>query len=113
MFELSVNPETYELKRFSLTLCNHYSFEDGLLSLPEYVEGTIAIEGPLKTECSTFSVTVYNDGVYIKTSSDSPTVYIKCGNIIFSIANNNELSSVLIVGLTDDEIAHVKTELTA
>ena len=28
MFEISVNPKTRELKRFTLTLCNHFIIED-------------------------------------------------------------------------------------
>lgn len=111
MFELSVNPETRELKRFTLTLCNHFTIEDKSLLPPTYETGSISIDGPDKTECSAFSVKVFNDGLLIETSHEVATKHIKSGHLIFGLSSFDEVTAVYISDLTSDEIAHVKSEL--
>lgn len=111
MFELSVNPDTRELKRFTLTLCNHFSIEDKLLSLPTYETGSLSIDGPDKTECSAFSVKVFNNGLIIETSREIATKHLKSGHLIFGLSSSDEVTDVYITDLTSDEIAHVKSEL--
>ncbi|MDO4392942.1 MAG: hypothetical protein Q4C80_00830 [Bacillota bacterium] len=112
MFEVSVNPETYEIKRFSLTLCNHYSFVDAIMVLPTYEEGILHITGPTTTECSLFNANVYKDGLEIRISSELASRYLKSGQLIFALTENNKLTSVFITELTPNNIDHVKTELT-
>lgn len=112
MFELSVDPNTFELKRFLLTLCNHYALEDASMVIPEYEEGVIYIMGPTSTECPMFEVTVYDNGLRIVTSSETASRYLKCGHLIFALTENNSLASLLITDITPDNLSHVKTELT-
>lgn len=113
MFELSVNPETKELKRFTLTLCNHFSIEDKLLSLPIYEAGSLSIAGPDKTEYSTFSVKVFKNRLMIETSHELATKHLKSGHLIFGLSSSDEVTDVYITDLTSDEISHVKSELNA
>ena len=113
MFELSVSPATKELKRFTLTLCNHFIIEDKSLSLPTYEVGSFAIDGPDKTECSAFSVKVFNDGLMIETSHDVTSKHLRSGHLIFGLSSSDEVTTVYIADLTSDEIAHVKSELNA
>ena len=113
MFELSVNPETKELKRFSLTLCNHFTIENRPLTLPTYEVGTLSIAGPDKTECATFSVKVFKDGLMIETSPKSASKYFKSGHLIFGLSSSDEVTSVYVTDLTRDEITHVISELNA
>ena len=113
MFELSVNPETKELKRFTLTLCNHFTIENRPLTLPTYEVGTLSIAGPDKTECATFSVKVFKDGLMIETSPKSASKYFKSGHLIFGLSSSDEVTSVYITDLTRDEITHVISELNA
>lgn len=112
MFELAVNPKTYALKRFSLTLCNHYEFKNDDLKLPEYEEGVIHITGPITNKCPSFKAYVYKNGIEITISSEIATKHLKSGHLIFALTENNELTSVLITDLTPDDLHHVKTELT-
>lgn len=111
MFEISVNPETYEIKRFSLTLCNHFSFVNAKMMIPKYEEGILHISGPATTECSLFNTIVYEDGLEIIVSSESASIYLKTGQLIFALTDNNELTSVFITDLTANNIDHAKAEL--
>lgn len=113
MFELSVNPKTKELKRFTLTLCNHFTIEGKSLSLPTYEVGGFTISGPDKTECSSFSVKVYNNGLMIETSNEIASKHLRSGHLIFGLSSSDEVTAVYIADLTSDEIAHIKSELNA
>jgi len=111
MLELSINPETHELKRLTLTLCNHYNIVDTPLNIPEYETGALLIDGPDSTECESFMVDVYTDGVKISMSSAPAQKYYRSGHLIFSIGDSDILTAVYIVGLTVEDIAHIKNEL--
>ena len=112
MFEISVNPETRELKRFTLTLCNHFIIEDRSLLPPTYETGSLSIDGPDKTECSAFYVKVFNNGLLIETSHEVATKHVRSGHLIFGLSSSDEVTAVYIVDLTSDEIDHVKSELS-
>lgn len=113
MFELSVNPKTRELKRFTLTLCNHFTIVDKSLSLPSYEVGSISIDGPDITECSKFSVKVFNNGLMIETSHEVASKHLRSGHLVFGISSSDEITAIYIADLTNDEISHVKSELNA
>ena len=111
MFELSVHPKTHALKRFSLTLCNHYEFSETLLVSPVCDEGTLYITGPESTECSTFVATVYKNGMRIILSNATADKYIKSGNLVFALTDNNLVVSVSLIDLSEKEVSHIKSEL--
>ena len=111
MLEISVNPKTNLLKRLSLSLCNHYSIEDAMLSAPASDEGSLSIEGPASTECDKFLVKVFNDGIQIDLSSKEVVHNYKCGQVIYSISADNTLTAVYIPSLAENELAHAKREL--
>ncbi len=113
MFELSVHPKTNALKRFTLTLCNHYEIMETALECPICEEGSLFIEGPDSTECGIFLLQVYSNAVQIKLSDSPVNKSIKSGNLIFSLSDNNELISVIISNLSETDIAHIKRELKA
>ena len=111
MFEFAVHRETHAIKRFTLTLCNHYAIIEGNLSVPDSVDGALMLDGPDTNECKTFMVNVYSDGVLIKLSEENPSVYYRTGNLILALTENNELTDVYLVNLSKAESDHVKNEL--
>lgn len=111
MFELSVDKDSHILKRFCLTLCNHCSFEEVSLHVPNCDEGVLYFYEPNTIECETFSLTVYTNGIKLQTSIKSLSSHIKCGQVIFAFTDSEELGAILITELTKDEILHVKNEL--
>ena len=113
MFELSVNPKNHALKRFTLTLCNHYEIMETALDYPICEEGSLYIEGPESTECKSFLLQVYSNAAQIKLSDTPVNKNIKSGNLIFSLAKDNELVSVVISDLSETELSHIRRELTA
>jgi hypothetical protein len=112
MIELSADSKTNALKRFSLTLCNHYEIVDSKMIIPDSVEGAITLLGPDVTECKCFLAKVYSDGVEIKLSDTVADHYLKTGQLIFALSEDNELSSVYIIDLSEHDIDHVKCELS-
>ena len=47
------------------------------------------------------------------TLSDHPaTLYRKSGHLVFAFSDNNELVSLHLVGLTEADVSHVRSELT-
>ena len=111
MFEISVHPETHVIKRFTLTLCNHFTVIDKDMSVPICIDGTIIIDGPDTTECETFMVNLYNNGMLIKLSDEEPKFHYKSGNIIFAISDNGKLTEVYIINLAKTDVNHAKKEL--
>ncbi len=112
MFEFSVDPESKDLKRFSLTLCNHYSIETGKIKKPASLDSSIAITGPEKMECDTFVVKVYEDGILIEISTNPATKHLRCGQLIFGLTDSDELVTLHIMDLSSSDISHIKKELT-
>ena len=111
MFEISVHPVTHVIKRFTLTLCNHFSIIDRDISVPDCIDGTMMIFDPDSTECETFTVNLYNNGMAIKLSSQMPGLCYKSGNLVFAVGENDVLTEVYLINLTETEVNHVKNEL--
>lgn len=111
MFEISVHPESHVIKSFTLTLCNHFMVIHKDMSIPNYIDGTMMIDGPDTIECETFMVNIYNNGIRIKLSDQKTKVCYKSGNIIFAINNNGELTEVYLINLTKTDVNHAKNEL--
>ena len=69
------------------------------------------IDGPDTTECETFMVNLYNNGMLIKLSDEEPKFHYKSGNIIFAISDNGKLTEVYIINLAKTDVNHAKKEL--
>jgi hypothetical protein len=113
MLEMAVNPKSKILKRVSLILCNHYSFENATMPIPDADEGCLYIEDSDTTECDTFITRVYLDGIEIILSNNASAKYYRCGNIIFSMDASDTLVSVHFIKLSPQDINHVKNELSS
>ncbi len=111
MFEISVHSETRIIKRFTFTLCNHFTVIKNDIPIPNYIDGTIMIEGPDKVDCDSFMANLYNNGLLIKLSAQETKVNYKSGNLIFAIGNNNKLTEVYLINLIEKEVKHIKKEL--
>ena len=111
MAEFSVHPNSHTLKRFSLTLCNHYEIKEEPICIPPCPNGTITITGPVTTECKMFLATVYIDGLQIILSDTPASRYFRTGQMIFAFSEENELTSLYLTNLTEKEVSHIKNEL--
>lgn len=112
LFEFSVHPKTYMLKRFTLTLCNHYEIIDDRMAHPICDEGALYIDGPDSIECETFLLSVYSDGLRINISTAPVENSFRSGNLVFSISNEGELVDVYVCNLSEQAITHVTRELS-
>ena len=111
MLEFSVHPVTHTLKRFMLTLCNHYEIKDSSLDIPKCNEGTVSISGPDRLECEIFKAIVYRNGMNILLSSEPADHHFKSGQIIFSFTKENNIAGIILTELSETEITHIKSEL--
>jgi len=112
MIEFDVDKDTRLLKRLTLTLCHHYVFEEEKVEIPQFIEGTIYINELFLIECNKFQTKVFTDGIVIETSENYASRHIKYGNVIFALSDSEEIVAITIIDLKEDEIEHVKNELT-
>jgi len=112
MFELVSDSKTGIIKQFTLTLCNNYKMENAKLVLPEYIEGVLCVQGNEPVACDMFCTHIYSDGVKVCISEKESVKHMKCGHLILSFTEEDELTTVYIVNLSETEINHVKAELS-
>ncbi|MCF0109093.1 MAG: hypothetical protein HUJ57_03220 [Erysipelotrichaceae bacterium] len=112
LLEFCVDYDNGYLCKFILSFCSHYSFINDDIEIPEAEPGRIKLNYPSHNDCDMFSVSVYNDGIYIKISKAPVKSFISSGQLIIGIDGNNDVAEVYIYDLSSDEAGFVKNELT-
>ena len=112
LLEFSVDSKTNKIKKFLLVLCNHFEVLNEDLpasTIPE--TGCLSINLPQHNECNTFIVRVYKNAVDIRLSNLSVQHAVKSGQVIFGLSVDNDLVSVTVVDMTEQEVSHTIDEL--
>jgi len=113
LLELSVNRETGLLKKLQVVVCAHYTLSDETAPvIDDAKECSLLLDFPQHNECNFFLMTVYSDGVFITLSNNPAVQYYKCGQVVYGLTADNNMSSILIAGMSETNIAHTKYELT-
>ena len=83
LLELACEEATGILRRVTLVICSEYSVSDRCLPQIRCAsDGRIRIDGSLKEEVPTFSVTLFRDGIEILLSSERPSFYVRTGQLV-------------------------------
>ncbi len=106
LLELQVDPSSGAVCQVTLTLGAHSVFAGGALEVPEAQEGLLVPAWPREFLTDTMCVSVYDDGVSIRLSAKLPARYVRSGDVIFGIAADEELTDILLVRLTAEQVAH-------
>ena len=113
LLEFFANSSTYVIKKMQIVTCNEYTFSE--CSGPEitsFEEGSLCMSLSQHNDCDTFHVTVYNDSVEVKLSSDAVQKYYKSGQVIFGISSSDTLVSVLVTEMSAEEVLHAREVLS-
>ena len=113
LLEFSVDRETNSIRKFILVLCNHYEVLDmEFQSATVYKRGSISLNLPQHNECNFFRTLVYRNAVDILLSNKTVHSAIKCGQVLFGLSEDNELVSVTVVEMSENDIDHTIEELS-
>lgn len=110
LLEFSLNKDSKELKKITLSLCNHFEINNENYQIPETSESTIFISDTGKVECELFILSLYDNCALIKLDSNNTCTYYKSGNVIFGLTADNSISEIIFT-LTQSEYNHIKFEL--
>lgn len=106
--ELQVSRGEGTICQVTLTLCDWFEVRSGHLSVPDAVEGLLAIEGGHRIESDSLFVTIYDDGLDLALSGKIPMSYVRSGDVIFGISADEEVCKVLLVNQANNETEHAK-----
>ena len=113
LLELSIDNDSKIIKKLQLVICNHYVFTNDVFNNDlNCLSGSIGFDYTQHNECEAFQVTVYTNAVIIKLSDAEPKKYFSCGQVVFGFLDDNEVSSVIVTGMSAREIEHTKSELS-
>lgn len=113
LLEFSVDGNTGVIKKLQLVICNHfkifgYDYPEELIA----ASGSIVFDYPQHNDCEFFSVKVFNNAVDIKLTEKEPSFFYFCGQVVFGVSDEDELSEIIVSEMNEMEIKHTKNELT-
>lgn len=112
MLEFAFDTNTKQLYRILLVICENFSIKECCFSLPDIFEsGSLLFDHSIDKECSIFHCEVFKDAITLKLRENKVNKSIISGNILWEIDNKNELISVTLFNLSNEEIKHTITEL--
>lgn len=112
LLEFAFDTNTKQLYRILLVICENFSIKECCFSLPDIFEsGSLLFDHSIDKECSFFHCEVFKDAVTLKLRESKVNKSIISDNILWEIDNKNELISVTLFNLSNEEIEHTITEL--
>ena len=114
LLELASAGDSDVLKLMQLTICHHYSIlESGYdYNSIDISDENLSLELPDHTECDTFMVSIYDNCIVIKLSSEEPTKFCKSGQLLFGIIDSGCIESIIVTEMTAENIEHTLNELS-
>lgn len=114
LLELSVDKDTKSLQKLQITICHHYLIDDTSFSIESLntTDEDILFELPDHNECESFYMHVYSNCAVISLSDNKPTNYVMCGQVLFGVNDTHKILSIIVTGLTENDINHIRDELS-
>ena len=112
LIELQLNPDTMAVSQVTITECKHFDERSEAMPLPSSEEGIAVIDMPKRADCGNLWVTVYDDGLAISVVNKLPTRYVRMGDVVFGVSADDDLASILMTGLSLEEVSHARMELS-
>lgn len=113
LLEIAVNKNTNMLKRIQVTLCHHYSIIDNVFDVSGVttINEDVCLELSDHNDCSCFNMKVYKNSAVLVLSNAITTKYVKCGQVLFGLDSEENISTLIVSELTKSDIEHIKNEL--
>lgn len=114
LLEISVNKESCMIKRIQVTLCHHYTIVDDLFDISSItpVNEEVKLELPDHNDCNYFNMAIYKNCVDIHLSDLKSSKYIRCGQTMFGLDQNDNIVSLIVTELTETDREHILSELS-
>ena len=114
LLELAVDKDSCLLQKLQMIICHHYSINDFPFDINSIDIKDEEIELKLQdhNECQSFYMHVYSNCAVITLSDTKASKHIKCGQILFGLNDADKIHSIIVTGLTKEDINHVKNELS-
>lgn len=111
LFEFSVDGNNELCEAMLITSTNYSIKNEDLHQMITSQEGVIAVDNPKNLVAEKFEVEVFNNGLQITFSENLPTKAYKQGDLIIYLSNSDEITSLQVWNLSNEEQNHLLTEL--
>ncbi|MBQ2876264.1 MAG: hypothetical protein IJE25_04590 [Clostridia bacterium] len=111
LFEFSVDGNNELCEAMLITTTNYSIKNEDLRQIVSSQEGVIAVENPKNLVAEKFEVEVFNNGLQITFSENLPTKAYKQGDLIIYLGGSDEITSLQVWNLSNEEQNHLLTEL--
>ena len=112
LVELQLDPETMALSQVTLTNCRRFDICAGTMPVPNAEEGIVVLDLPKRVDCADLWTTVFDDGVLVQVTSKLSVGYVRMGDVTFGLSADDNLTSIYLANLSQEEISHVRAELS-
>jgi hypothetical protein len=112
LLEFTVDRQSGIVRQFQIVICENYQIKDSKRDIPVASEtGVIALNYPAHFDCDTFILSAYRNCVEIALSSEAANEHYAVGQVLFGINRTHELVSIIVTGVTEEEMSHLENEL--
>lgn len=112
LLEVVLDNKDNMVRKIMLVICQHFTVRNENINTSNFhcIKGTLAMKIPDRTECDSFSVTLFNNGVKISVSANHAQTHFQMGQVIFGFDKEENLVELVCL-LSEKELFHCKTEL--
>ena len=82
------------------------------MPVPDAEEGLLVVDMPKHVDCTDLRVIVFDDGLTIRVVDKLPISYVRMGDVLFGVSADNDLTSILLTGMSPEEVSHARAELS-
>ncbi|MBQ3952548.1 MAG: hypothetical protein II803_00970 [Firmicutes bacterium] len=112
LLEFTVDRETGAVKEMQIVVCSHFQFVDNEFLTEDASEAVIHLNYAQHNDCDVFNLTVFRNAVQIIVSSQTASMFSKCGQVTYGMSAAGDLVSVLVTNMSAEDIAHTQSELS-
>lgn len=112
LVELQLDPDAMLVSQVTLTSCHHFDNRAEAMPVPDAEEGIAVVDMPEHVDCTDLRVIVFDDGLAIRVVDKLPISYVRMGDVLFGVSADNDLTSILLTGMSPEEVSHARAELS-
>ena len=112
LVEIQLDPGAMTVSQVTLTNCHHFDDCPEMMPVPDAEEGIVAVDMPKHVDCADLWVTVFDDGLTIRVVDKLTVRYVRTGDVLFGVSSDDDLTSILLTGMSTEEVAHARAELS-
>ena len=113
LLEIIIRRQSKSIKEITLLISEEYCIFNQKINAhkADYGNVNLRCKDYKHSEVSTFRTNVFEDGVQIVLSDEKSAKYVKMGRLYVGLSDTNELTEIGMEQLSEEESAHIKTEL--